>query len=47
MGGKKPTSLSLSLYRNVFSNGQEGDDRESTQITGVYNRNREKVTSTR
>jgi len=34
MGGKKPTSLSLSLYRNVFSNGQEGDDRESTQITG-------------
>lgn len=35
MGGKKPTSLSLSLYRNVFSNGQEGDDRESTQITGV------------
>ena len=34
MGGKKPTSLSLSLYRNVFSNGQEGDERESTQITG-------------
>ena len=35
MGGKKPTSLSLSLYRNIFSNGQEGEDRESTQITGI------------
>ena len=23
LGGKKPTSLSVSLYRNVFSNGQE------------------------
>ena len=35
LGGRKPTSLSVSLYRNVFSNGQEGDDRESTQISGV------------
>ena len=35
LGGKKPTSLSVSLYRNVFSNGQEGDNRESTQISGV------------
>ena len=35
MGGKKPTSLSLSLYRNIFSNGQEGEARESTQITGI------------
>lgn len=35
LGGKKPTSLSVSLYKNVFSNGQEGDDRESTQITGL------------
>ncbi len=35
LGGKKPTSLSVSLYRNVFSNGQSGDDRESTQISGI------------
>tara|TARA_Y100001954_G_scaffold103161_1_gene112304 strand:+ start:840 stop:3377 length:2538 start_codon:yes stop_codon:yes gene_type:complete len=35
LGGKKPTSLSVSLYRNVFSNGQEGDERESTQISGI------------
>ena len=32
---KKPTSLSVSLYRNVFSNGQSGDSRESTQISGL------------
>ena len=35
LGGKKPTSLSVSLYKNVFSNGQEGDSRESTQISGL------------
>ena len=35
LGGKKPTSLSVSLYKNVFSNGLDGDDRERTQITGV------------
>ena len=35
LGGKKPTSLSVSLYRNVFSNGQSGDNRESTQISGL------------
>ena len=33
LGGKN--SLSVSLYRNVFSNGQEQDDRESTQISGI------------
>ena len=35
LGGKKPTSLSLSFYKNVFSNGAEGDERESTQLTGI------------
>ena len=35
LGGKKPTSLSVSIYKNVFSNGLDGDDRERTQITGV------------
>ena len=35
LGGKKPTSLSVSLYKNVFSNGQDGEERERTQITGV------------
>ena len=35
LGGKKPTSLSVSLYKNLFSNGQEGDEKESTQISGV------------
>ena len=35
LGGKKPTSLSVSLYKNVFSNGLDGDDREKTQIFHV------------
>ncbi len=35
LGGKKPTSLNVSLYRNVFSNGLDGEDKERTQITGV------------
>ena len=35
LGGKKPTSLSVSLYRNIFSNGQEEENRESTQISGI------------
>jgi len=35
LGGKKPTSLSVSLYKNIFSNGLDGDDEEKTQITGV------------
>ena len=35
LGGKKPTSLSVSLYKNVFSNGLDGEERERTQITGV------------
>jgi len=35
LGGKKPNSLSLALYRNVFSNGLDGEDKERTQITGM------------
>ena len=35
LGGKKPTSLNVSIYRNVFSNGLDGEDKERTQITGV------------
>ena len=35
LGGKKPTSLSVSLYKNIFSNGAEGENRESTEITGA------------
>ncbi len=35
LGGKKPTSLSLSLYKNIFSNGLDGEERESTAITGI------------
>tara|TARA_Y100000739_G_C20607974_1_gene466783 strand:- start:130 stop:2640 length:2511 start_codon:yes stop_codon:yes gene_type:complete len=35
LGGKKPTSLSVSLYKNVFSNALTGDQRESTELTGV------------
>ncbi|MEE2699888.1 MAG: POTRA domain-containing protein [Bacteroidota bacterium] len=35
LGGKKPTSLSVSLYKSVSSNGQTGDDRESIEIKGT------------
>lgn len=35
LGGKKPTSLTLSLYKSVSSNGQTGDNRESIEITGA------------
>ena len=35
LGGKKPNSLSVSLYKSVSSNGQQGDDREAIEITGV------------
>jgi len=35
LGGKKPTSLTLSLYKSVSSNGETGDNRESIEITGA------------
>ena len=35
LGGKKPTSFSISLYRSVSSNGQTGEDRESIEIKGA------------
>ena len=35
LGGKKPNSLSVSLYKSVSSNGQAGDDRQAIEITGV------------
>jgi len=37
LGGKKPNSLSLSFYHNIFSNGREQSDpdRYSMKITGV------------
>ena len=35
LGGKKPTSLTFSLYKSVSSNGQTGDDRESIEIAGA------------
>jgi outer membrane protein insertion porin family len=35
LGGKKPTSLSASLYRSVSSNGLQGDTRQAIEITGI------------
>ena len=35
LGGKKPNSLSVSLYRSISSNGQQGDEREAIEISGV------------
>ena len=35
LGGKKPTSFSISLYRSVSSNGLTGEDRESIEIKGA------------
>ena len=37
LGGKKPNSLSLSFYHNIFSNGRDKDDpaRYSMKITGA------------
>ena len=35
LGGKKPNSLSLSAYKSISSNGQNGNDRQSIEITGV------------
>jgi outer membrane protein insertion porin family len=35
LGGKKPNSLTVSLYKSISSNGQEGDDRQAIEITGL------------
>ena len=35
LGGKKPNSLTVSLYKSVSSNGVQGDDRQAIEITGV------------
>jgi outer membrane protein insertion porin family len=35
LGGKKPNSLSISLYKSISSNGQSGDEREAIEITGL------------
>lgn len=35
LGGKKPNSLSLSLYKSISSNGGEGDERQAIEITGL------------
>ena len=35
LGGKKPNALTVSLYRSVSSNGQEGDKREAIEILGL------------
>ena len=35
LGNKKPNSLTVSLYKSISSNGQEGDEREAIEITGI------------
>ncbi len=35
LGGKKPNSLSVSLYKSISSNGQQGDERQAIEISGV------------
>ncbi len=35
LGGKKPNSLTVSLYKSVSSNGQQGSIREAIEITGI------------
>lgn len=35
LGGKKPNSLSISAYKSISSNGQNGDQRQSIEITGL------------
>ena len=35
LGGKKPNSLSFSLYKSISSNGQEGDERQAVELTGL------------
>tara|TARA_B100000902_G_scaffold365033_1_gene385571 strand:- start:29372 stop:31894 length:2523 start_codon:yes stop_codon:yes gene_type:complete len=35
LGGKKPTSLSFSIYSNIFQNNVNSDSPEKTQISGL------------
>lgn len=35
LGGKKPNSLSVSLYKSISSNGQQGDSRQAIEIAGL------------
>ena len=35
LGGKKPNSLSVSLYRSISSNGLQGETRQAIEITGI------------
>ena len=35
LGGKKPTSLSVSLSKSISSNGLTGDDRQEIQVSGL------------
>ena len=35
LGGKKPNALTVSVYRSVSSNGQDGDKREAIEILGL------------
>ena len=35
LGGKKPNSLSISLYKSISSNGQSGDSRQAIELTGL------------
>ncbi len=35
LGGKKPTSLTVSLSKSISSNGQEGDQREAVEISSI------------
>ena len=35
LGGKKPTSLQVSLYRSVSSNGLTDDQRQEIQVSGL------------
>jgi outer membrane protein insertion porin family len=35
LGGKKANALSVSLYKSISSNGQQGDNREAIEITGL------------
>ena len=35
LGGKKPTSLSVSLSKSISSNGLDGDERQEIQVSGL------------
>ena len=35
LGGRKPTSLQVSLYRSVSSNGLAGEERQEIQVSGL------------